>query len=300
MTMSDERSRKAVPGRRRWWPALAVGVAVLAVLAAVAVFVLPGPVGDRPPEEVAGPASAPLTTSTDPAEALGQLADRAAAQPPVAAGPFDYVHTREWGRGRNPETNQFVGEEFQIDQQKWVGDGSGRVLSFTDEVLQFDEPLSMRPPSTDLPTEPDALERALLAGDPDPWTWPKSPCFAMRTVWELQVVEPRVQAAFLRLLASHDEVRVKGPVLDRLDRPGIAVEVTEPAALGPAPDAPAPDFVHALILDPRTGGVLSWDSILVGGGGDPLIHVDTPGGVVNVGLQTWVATGRVDSVDERP
>jgi hypothetical protein len=300
---ADERPPTAAPGHRRWGPVLVVGVVVVAVLAAVAVFVLPDPVQDRPLDEVAGPAPAPaLTTSTDPAEALRQLADRAAAQPPVAGGRFDYVHTREWDRPRDPATNQFIPDlpESQHDSQRWRGAGPGRVVAFVDEEFQFDQEVPAQRPLTDLPTEPDALERDLLTGEPSVDVWPSGPCFAMRDLWEGQVVEPQVQAAFLRLLASKDRIRLVGPVHDRLDRQGIAVEVTEPAALGPTADAQKPDFVHALILDPQTGSLLSWDSILVGGGGDPLIHVDTESGVVNVGLTTWVSTGRVGSVDERP
>ena len=88
---------RMAPRRRRWMPVAVVGVAVTAVLAAVAVFVLQGQVGERPLVESAGsPLDPPALTVTDPATVLGQLADRAASQRPVPDGRFDYVHVIDW------------------------------------------------------------------------------------------------------------------------------------------------------------------------------------------------------------
>jgi hypothetical protein len=228
----DDRGVHAVsrlaPARRRWGPVAVVGAAVTAVLAAVAVFVLPGAVRERPLDEVAGPAPAPSVTAvSDPADVLRRLADRADAQPPIPEGRWDYIHTVSWGPPTGPDGWEDVdAADVRRDTEIWRSPEGGRHEQHEEGQLRSVSGIEPAPQVEDLPTEPGALERVLRAQHPSFMTESK-PCIAMGWIWSDQVVQPQVQAAFLRLLATTDEVRLVGPVTDRLGRQGVAVEVTE-------------------------------------------------------------------------
>jgi hypothetical protein len=232
------------------------------------------------------------------ADVLRQLADRSAAQPSVAAGLYDYVHIRSWERPLLPNGRRDLGAaEQQVDSESWRNPSAGWQTVHTDGELTSDGEVNpMGPGGIDMPTEPDALEEKLLnPGGPRPLAL--SLCFSMFTRVTQQAVEPQVLAAFLRLLATKDEVRLLGQVVDRLGRPGIAVEVPEIyAAFPPRPDVIS-SFVHTIVLDPTTGGVLSWEPVLVDGG-DPVMYPDPR--PTSLGVRTLVETGRVNSIGQRP
>lgn len=297
-----DRSPRSVPGPasagRPWGPVLLVGVAVVAVLAAVAVFVLPGPVGDPPltgTADQAGPA--PMTT-TDLATTLPQLADRAAAQPPPADGPYDYVHVRGiYPSGVLYPDGTFTVEDDEVrDRETWSGDdGVGRAVdTFVGRGGPHDSGPTEGFARLDLPTDPAALEDVLVS---EVWNPLRTPTlyFAMEQVWSSQVVRPPVQAALLRLLASKQDVRVAGPTTDRLGRPGLAVEVTETGEIrGDAADKRRAVIEHTLIFDQRTGGLLAFEAVVVEGGEDPGPRPRSRGHVM------LLTATRVGSLDERP
>lgn len=63
-----------------------------------------------------------------------------------------------------------------------------------------------------------------------------------------------MQAAFLKLLATGDGVRVLGPGTDRLGRDGVVVSLTrELPAPGNVPAGTSTVVTRTLVLDARTG-----------------------------------------------
>lgn len=282
---------------RRWAPVLGVGVVVVAVLAAVAVVVLPGPLGDPPLTGAADQAPPAPSVTTDLATTLAQLADRAAAQPPVADGPYDYVHVRGIYPTRlvYPDGTVTIEEDEVRERETWAGDdGVGRAVdSFPEGEAHESGPIEEFP-RLDLPTDPVALEDVLVS---EVWNPLRTPTlyFAMEQVWSTQVVQPSVQAALLRLLASKPDVRVVGPTTDRLGRPGLAVEVTETGEIrGDAVEKRRAVIEHTLIFDQRTGGLLAFEAVVVEGGENP-----GPRPLSRGHLMLLEAT-RVGSLDERP
>jgi hypothetical protein len=286
------------PGGRRWAPVLGVGVVVVAVLAVVAVFVLPGSVGDPPLTGTADQALPAPSVTTDLATTLAQLADRAAAQPPVADGPYDYVHVRGIypTRLEYPDGTVTIEEDEVRDRETWAGDdGVGRVVdSYPDQGDAHDGGPMDESPRVDLPTDPAALEDVLVS---EVWNPLRTPTlyFAMEQVWSTQVVQPPAQAAMLRLLASKPDVRVVGPTTDRLGRPGFAVAVTETGEIrGDAVDKRRAVIEHTLIFDQRTGGLLAFEAVVVEGG-------ETSGPrPLSWGHLMLLEATRVGSLDERP
>jgi hypothetical protein len=297
-----ERRLNSVPDRaqgdRRWGPALAVGVVVAAVLGVVAVVVLPASVADPPLVGTADQARPAPVMTTDLATTLPQLADRAAAQPPLADAPYDYVHVRGIYPTRivYPDGSVTMEDDEVRDREKWSGDdGLGRVVdSFLGRGGARDSGPMEEPARLDLPTDPAALEDVLLS---EVWNPLRTPTlyFAMERVWSDQVVQPPAQAALLRLLASKQEVRVVGPATDRLGRPGLAVEVTETGEIrGDAVVKRRAVIEHTLIFDQRTGGLLAFEAVVVEGG-------ETPGPrPLSWGHLMLLEATRVGSLDERP
>jgi hypothetical protein len=287
---------------RRWAPVLVVGVVVVAVLVVVAVFVLPGSVGDR---QLTGPAvqppPAPVAT-TEPADlatTLPELAERAAAQPPLADEPYDYVHLRGIypTRFEQPDGSVTIGDDEVRDQARWTGDNGvarsvGVLTSRGGEEHEWgamDEPARL-----DLPTDPGALEGLLTSRVWNPLRKPTL-YFAMEGLWSTQVVEPPAQAALLRLLASKPDVHVVGPTTDRLGRPGLAVAVTETGEIrGDAVDKRRAVIEHTLVFDQRTGALLAFEAVQLEGG-------ETPGPrPLSRGYEMVLKATRVGSIEERP
>ncbi|WP_214402275.1 CU044_5270 family protein [Pseudonocardia lacus] len=270
------------PGRRRWGPVAVVGVAVTAVLAAVAVFVLP----DRSDEPAAPAGPAPALTTTDPAVVLGQLADRAAAQPPVGEGTYDYVHVRYVYPG--------AGAQAVHEVESWLSaTGTGRFVRTIDGRPDVDEVSTGRPWKV-LPADPDALEDALVA-DPQDVPVADCPLFVAMGVLDNQVIDPPVQAALLRLLARDDDVRVVGPTTDPLGREGVEVRASERVDLQGYPAGPGGAdhllYEYRFVLDAETGAILGVETL----------ELDAPEGATRpVAWALWLQAGRVDSTDQRP
>jgi hypothetical protein len=270
------------PRGRRWAPVFVVGVVVAAVLAAVAVFALPGPVGDPPLTGPAGQVSsapvapdlvppAPVTTdpapATDLANTLPELADRAAAQP-VADKPFDYVHLRITSPTVVTDQDGSVTQEEDsvMDRERWTSDKTSERYVDTVRNESTDWSALGGNGRVDLPTDPDALQSVLLSRPGNTLREP-SLYFAMESVWSYQVVEGPVQATFLQLLASRKDVHVVGPTTDRLGRPGLEVSVTESGEVrGDPVKARRTVFEHRMIFDQRTGALLAFELVVLEGG----------------------------------
>jgi len=292
------------PGGRRWGPVLVVGVVVVAVLAAVAVFVLPGAVGERRLDGVAEPALAPSLppiTSTDVREVLEQLADRAAARPPLPDAEFDYIRTTSWEAPTLPDGQPDLdAPRVQQDSEAWRGDAEQRLVHLEGGRIVRDSGVgsAYAPRVADLPTEPDALADVLSAQIPQILVEAR-PCLVMQWLWWHQAIQPQVQAAFLRLLATRGEVRLEGPVTDPIGRQGIAVVVTDRGTVfGDPPGAEQAVVESTLVLDPATGDVLHRAPVLVRGGEGSYAYAGPH--PVTLGSTTVVGTGRVDSTTERP
>jgi hypothetical protein len=275
------------PGGRRWGPVLVIGVAVVAVLVAVAVFVLPGPVGERPLVGPADPVPAPTATvAPGPNDVLRQLADLAAAQPAAPPGRFDYVHTLTFGAQEGPES--WNERESWVDATRYGRVANGGPADRGDFAVA--EGPAIMPAPVALPSDPERLDRYLRdrsqgqSDDPGPF-------LALRSLWTEQVIEPATQAALLRLVAARPDARVVGPVTDRAGREGIEVRVIEPTL-----QRGGPSYVleHGFVFDQETGALLVCDLEVR----DP----DSASGSapLSMGYVLLLGSGRVDTVGERP
>jgi hypothetical protein len=261
--------------RNRSWRPVVVVCAVLAVLGALVVLV-PALHGEQAPTAVAPdapattpappPRGAPLSfdptgVEADPAVLLRQLADRAAAQPaPPRTGDISYLHIRAGGRNMAPTPSY-----YSYDNEFWTApDGSwervGTLQDGTREPTDHHGP-EEGTPRTALPTDPVELEQHLLAVDkgiftgqvPSAGDW-----FAARSPGREEFLDPAVQAAFLRLLASKDGITVAGAVTDRVGRRGVGVTATwhrPPEIDGYPTYGPETEYL-TLIFDPGTGALL--------------------------------------------
>jgi hypothetical protein len=181
-----------------------------------------------------------------------------------------------------------------IDQERWVSDDrlERNLEGWPDQEL--DMSYVGGPPRLALPTDPAALEDVLLSDDWSPLRRP-SVYYGMETLWSIQVVEPPVQAALLRLLASKPDVHVVGPTTDRLGRPGLAVAVTETGEFRGDPVRDRVGVVeHTMIFDQRTGALLAYEPVLLEGGE----HAGPR--PLSLGHEMLLTATRVGSTDERP
>jgi hypothetical protein len=280
--LADPRLRiaPADPVRRRPWRPVLVVCAVLAVLGALVVLV-PALHGGQAPTAVAPdvpattpappPRGAPLSYSltgveTDPAVLLRQLADRAAAQPaPPRTGDISYVRIQGGGRRLGAPTPGYYifGNEF------WFApDGSWQRVG-TPEGAPPDPPDEHGPeegaPRSPLPTDPVELERVLLASDRVTFAYPTPPAgnWFVELAYRRQsdILDPAVQAAFLRVIATKEGMTVAGAVTDRVGRRGVGVTAPNHRAteIGGYPTA-GPEWQDVtLIFDPDTGALLDYE-----------------------------------------
>jgi hypothetical protein len=278
-----------------------VGVAVTAVLAAIAVFVLPGPWGDRLLDGFAGPPTAPaFTTSTDPAEVLRSLADIAEAQPPPAQGRYDFVRTMIMSV-EPPDEPGGPNPVIRYESRIWKGDdGSARTeeqgldattrryKNDTGEIYGAGEYWD---PREQLPTDPVVLRAELLD---DPYG-PDAAGHMIQVMsgYAGQVYEPQVQAGMLRALADMPGLRFTDGAVDAVGRGGIAVVATVRPPERPGAEAPAA-YDIALILDPATGRVLGNETTVLEDG-----YLTGPAPQV-AGRTAVLEAVRVDALGERP
>ena len=170
------------------------------------------------------------------ADLLRALADRVSCAPvPRGTGRYHYVHTSGWYRhtirtaDRSGVQVRSVSTDF-LDRHQWIApDGSGRLLVIQGETAV--RPSGHYPPgrlpadflaATDLPTITDRLQRKSRS---------ESTASAMKsftTVWQTQVVPPRLQQLLLLYLAQQHDLTMEGPIEDRLGRSGLAISHVDP------------------------------------------------------------------------
>jgi hypothetical protein len=285
--------------RRRTWRPLLVVATVGVVLGALMVLVpalrgsdpAPAAVAPATPTTVAPPPPSetdPLTydmtgVEPDPAALLRRLADRAVAQPPApGTGQVAYVRSR---------AGQIAGDRPTADLQppttteSWAApDGANRSLltggGRQPETIDNRGPRkNFLPPP--LPTDPVALEqrvRAVHAAMPPGATLPTSILFAdLVSRWHILVVDPAVQAAYLRMLADQPDITV------RAGRHGVALKALDNDLV--------PNGDTTLVLDPDTGALLDSETDLAGTPATP------PGQQVYMEI---LETARVAAIGDHP
>jgi hypothetical protein len=295
LRIAQTRSVQARSVQRRSWRPLLVVAAVLAVLG-VLVVVVPALSGSGAAPTAVAPATEPplpaddepltyrtVGVETDPAVVLRGLADRAAAQPPPGGnGPVAYVRTR---------SGQVVaGAPESYQAESWAApDGAGHTLLTRDgappEVVNEREATRNYLPPT-LSTDPAALERAVRGVYELPAEisgFPATLWFGeLERRWSLLVVDPQIQATYLRVLATQDGITVAGEVTDRAGRRGVAVTAENTLGLGEL----------TLIFDPDTGALLGTET-------GPPDH--TPGTPPPPPTYTvWLKSAQVPAIGDRP
>jgi hypothetical protein len=182
------------------------------------------------------------------------------SNPPPGDGPVAYVRTRtgqtdilvEEGE-ELPDIRYFAGRELwsapdDVRREVYVPDGAAPETTDT-------------PPGTGhlflpLPTDPAGLERQVREGfSPRDDGRPRSTGTWFEDLtrrWRFGVVDPAVQATYLRVLATKVDVTVAGAVTDRVGRPGVAVTART--------DGDEPSDL-TLIFDPDTGAHLGEEDL---------------------------------------
>lgn len=221
---------------------------------------------------------------------LVELAARAEGQPsPPGAGPYSYVHSR----GRYLATAQLTDGRIldarveETEREVWVAaDGSGRIEETRDGRRSrtsgvygpgglWPGPLAA---STGVPAHV-----ALPHPSPLPVGWIKD----MRSLWQIQTVEPALQADLLRHLALQRGLLLE-EATDRAGRPGLAVSADDP------PSRSGHRSRHVLVLDRETGMLLAAEEITLQRG-------ELPAGMPDPHSSTsWVRSGYAPDPDTRP
>lgn len=256
-----------------------------------------------------------LGVSEAAAVVLKRTATLAAAQSPTTPGRYRYQKVRVLEAGIAlvvPEPHTAL---FPRTRETWVAsDGSGRTREITGDPIfpsprdrerwlaangsweperVSDERFGPRNDLTDaasLPRETDRLEQTLFAEakTKDP---PLSAAM-LGTISDLlasPAASPELRAALYRVLAKVDGVELAGSMTDSLGRHGLAI-----SAPGGYSNA-AVDRRDLVIFDPETGTVLERRTVLV----QPVEWTGaTP--PTTIGEMTYVESGWVDSIDERP
>jgi RNA polymerase sigma-70 factor (ECF subfamily) len=139
--------------------------------------------------------------------------------------------------------------------------------------------------SLDLPSDPDALYQRLehdAAGHPE-GVYEEMFTLVGDALRETSA-SPEQRAALYEVAARLPGVQLVGRVTDPAGRPGLAVAMTHPA-----------DGVrHALVFDPETSALLAEEQLALPGN-----EFGYPEGEL-IGYATYLETGVVDSVGERP
>lgn len=273
------------PARRRTWPAVLAGTAVLAA-AAVAAGVLTRPAAR--PTAVGRP---PVTAVLD-AAAVRAAHGAGAGHPP---GPGQYLYVKEvvakgLGSGQGcPEAPMTV--------QAWVAaDGSGRQIGTFPAPcgkMNFDQTyrkgglpgwLSAYLQAGSLPTDPAALQLAIVRRFEHGHSRP-SATFAYAAMFLNAGSPPALRAALYRVIEALPGVQNLGPARDRLGRTGQGVGLVTAGSR------------TELIFDPATTSVLEDEMVVVRRPQDGNNYL--PAGTV-MQYALYVHQGVVNSARARP
>jgi len=238
---------------RRWLRLRAGWVAVAAVLLfLLASSTVADRLGNRP---AAAPPSTPRPTPTPlvlaraaPAArptllALIETARAQPAQPTSTTGRYTYIQTRIWSL----DTTDPSAVSDPVNQHLWwAADGSARRVGIRVDTFGPGEFKLLDPPSTD---------PAILAGQFDEHqplrNGPQSTIRAVADMYKQHPFNPDQIAAALRVLADTDGLVDRGPIIDRANRPGIAISV----------DSDAGATRDIAVFDPHSGALLSYERV---------------------------------------
>ena len=273
------------PGLRRGL--VVAAIAVIAVVAAVAVpAVLPGH-GSRSAYAATPPLLHYSGSSPTARGLLLTLAAAAGRQPAPAAGRYAYLETEGWYLDTAQDTAGHVVSQVDPERSEaWMdAAGSGRVEATragrrtASSGLYGPGQLGGPPP---LPATPAAVRAGLASRTHGygAWEW----LVAVQDVWGAQFVSPALQSALLQTLAGIPGLSVKGSVIDRAGRPGVAVTAT----------SSSPHMNYTMIFNQQTGAVLDYEQVALDSSD---FQVQAP---ATIGYTVWLRTGRVSSVTARP
>lgn len=280
-------SRPCTHRAPRLW--LAAAVAAAAVLA---FFVFAPTVLPSQRSGVAYAATPPLLqysgSHQDARQLLLSLADLAARRPEPPAGQYDYIQTRGWYLDSTDSSGQAVSTLDATERDQWTAaDGSGRIEEIRGgrrtETSQRYGPGGLAGPQL-LPTDPEAVRDKLGKSHPNygAFEW----LTAVNDVWTVQVVGPALQSGLLRLLAATPDLTVRGDVIDRIGRPGVAI-ITRSSNSGLPTD-------YSMIFDRSTGALLDFEQVVLSAGA---LHIHVP---ATTSYTVWVRASRVPNISTRP
>jgi hypothetical protein len=211
---------------------------------------------------------------------LRELAARLAPAPyDRGAGRYNVLHYKDWGSVGVTSGSFTLRQAFEV--WRWAADGEQRTVSkslppwFQDEASARYWKTHSQPPSrvidfsgsgprpaTSLPfadlSRPIPTDPAALADELGVAEGAEAVRRRLATLHASRGVPLANRAAVLRVLAGMPGWTWKGPVTDRLGRPGVAITATglEDAADAKA-DGEARQRLDVLVFDPQTGELLS-------------------------------------------
>lgn len=271
---------------RVWSAALVASAAVLTI------FVVGPTVLPSQRSRVAYAATPPLLqysgSHQDARQLLLSLADLAAGRPEPPAGEYDYIQTRGWYLDSTDSSGGVVSTLDATERDQWTAaDGSGRIEEIRGgrrtETSQRYGPGGLAGPQL-LPTDPEALRDELGKSHPNygAFEW----LTAVNDVWTVQVVGPALQSGLLRLLATTPDLTVRGDVVDRIGRAGVAI-TTRSSNSGLPTD-------YSMIFDRSTGALLDYEQVVLSAGA---LHIHVP---ATTSYTVWVRASRVPDTSTRP
>lgn len=283
---------------RRWAPILATATGALAILVLVAGSLLFGmPSRTRAYAATPSPLQLPSGAGEPAKPALLRLAEIADAQPgPPPAGRYHYVKLRAWYLNTAVDGESVRSQLQPQVVEKWVADdGASRVVTVRDgntDVVSSGPTGSSLSLANRLSTDPQLLARQLPgypqtgrdnAGIPNRVERVERAVDVLR---DYGTVSPALQAALWRVLADQRLIN-HGTIVDRGGRRGLAFSIDSNHSGLPTR--------YLLIIDPKTGRLLSFEQVLTKRAGKLNVRIPSV-----TSYEIFVSAGRVATDTTRP
>lgn len=275
---SHEAQSRAFPSRKFF---AAVGGLVTAAAIATTLIYLQG---NRTEHQFAAtPVMLTYHLGADQRPAAVLLEDLALAseqQAPFKSGPYRYMKIQTWSLYTSVAQGGTESVLVPSTSEIWRGeDGTGLSRTTSNgDVTSGPVPVD----TTKYSTDPKKLASQLAVGHPTA----NGAAERITAIVDLslsQAVEPKLQAALLRVLASEKGLVSQGTVTDRVGRQGVALGVDSNFGGLPAR--------YTLIFDPHTGALLDYEEMLTTSAGE--LNVPIPSVIsYNVWMERAV-TGEV-------
>lgn len=253
------------PARQPWrpprWLTVAAGATAVAALAAV-LTVLPGDSGGTGDGGTGYTTASPLpyeaATAERPAdELLGEIADRAAAQPEPDGRAVE-IRYLEWTLAQTSD-EPLLGMEADV-RNRLSPDGTvtqtRKVLGAT-TTSEYGPTPYMQP----APADPEEFRAWLESAHGVPVAAPIDLTAAMHDLLTVQDLGPQQRAAFLRMLADMPGLTYDGEATDRAGRHVQAFSLTSSKSGEPTR--------YTFLIDPATGRVLGQEATLTEAADEP-------------------------------